>query len=1000
LTRLRQQEKAYATLQNARNAASNSFPVLKEQVAKQGISGISDKQWREHVLETRRQNAWNGMRGGLTEMGSTLARFFTPEEKSSFEGFAQTLRAPMSDTEVREFAIPLVQAAGLADLEAKWRYERLMNSRDQADSTGQMSDFVQLQRQRLKFAELGPQLEKYAARLEPNRRSSALLSAAEAYRAAGDSDNELRVLSSLGPGNLGGGNETRWFALLLKKNPQQLVQLAGVWSPWGQPASEFVLANGDAELAHAVVAARSSSRSPVWKKSYDALVGLSYAETQPSVSASFVDALGDQAIGARIGKPVNRDHQLAGDIWFYYASRYGEYLADTHQGTPEDFLPAELEHSPASADGYLSLGDFYLDQGDVRKAVEQYKYTLELSPSRVEVHDKLAVAYYKDKNRAEAVAQWKLFFAAQLNQVNKVRLPESFWADFGRASDHVRTRALFADLKPEIDQLLRAYLHRNGNYRSNALLHSAFTLQSDPAPATTWLLDLSLAAPDPTVVLEDVVEMHWIPLANRGPIFQRILESRQAAVTKAEGLEQENAKSILWNWQFRWVKYLVDIGQFSQAADTIATLQKGAAGSDSSMLVPYAMQCAAKLGTLDTVLSGYKTAPQTAPSAESLRIAARQLFYDGDKQSARKVLEFVFARQLEEHQLVATNFLGLAEIRIADGDTAGAVTLLKRLVLVVGDAYQNMDSSAALFEKTGHPAEAILFLEPLANATPWEPVFRFRLAKTQLAAASADKNTAAQSLAKLAAASANSYALRVQAAEALAGLSSSGEFGSSELKLLAGDPKSITPAASDHPYFYDSRLAAHNSPNARLKMEILAKALADSPAREEARVPFFEAAVTMPDDELALASIEQLLQRGTLVQRAPRDRSDQEMIGSEEENDAGQGEAETPRNLVQQSSQQPLLAREVALAMIRLERLDEAVSYLQTAQRIEKSPAEKKRIAAQLAEVKARLRRQRANAARRPVLHAELEQDRLVRPRLVARAAAPAKSPAKAGGKP
>jgi len=1001
LTRLRQQEKAYATLQNARNAASNSLPILKEQVAKQGISGISDKQWREHVLETRRQNAWTGMRASLTEMGSTVARFYTPEEKASFEGFAQKLRTPMSDSEAREFAIPLAEAAGLADLEAKWRYERLMNSsREQNESTRQMGDFVQLQRQRLKFAELGPQLEKFAARLRPDLRGSVLLSAAEAYRAAGDSDNELRVLSSFGPGNLGGGNEMRLFALLLKKNPQQLVQLAGSWSPWGQPASESVLANGDAELAHAVVAARGRSRSPVWGKSYNALVGLYFAETQPSISTAFVDALGDQTIGARIGKPINRDHQLAGDIWFYYASRYGEYLADTHQGSPEDFLPAELEHSPASADGYLSLGDYYLDQGDVRKAVEQYRYTLELSPSRAEVHDKLAVAYYKDKNRAEAVAQWKLFFAAQINLVNNGRLPESFWADFGRASDHVRTRGLVADSKPEIDQLLRAYLRRNGNYRSNALLHSAYTLQSDPAAATTWLLDLSLAAPDPTVVLEDVVEMQWIPPANRGPIFRRILESRQAAVTKAEGLEQENAKSILWHWQLRWVKYLADTKQYSQAADTIAALQNGAAGSDSSTLVPYAIQCAAKLGTLDTVLSGYKTAPQNAPSAESLRIAARQLLDDGDKQSALKILEFVFARQLEEHQLVATNFLGLAEIRIAGGDTAGAVTLLKRLVLVVGDAYQNMDSSAALFEKTGHPAEAILFLEPLANATPWEPAFRLRLAKAQLAA-SGDKNAAAQSLAKLAAASANSYALRVQAATALAGVPQSGEFGSAELKLLAADPNSITPAASDHPYFYDSRLAAvHNSSNARLKMEILAKALADSPALEDARVPFFQAAISIPDDELGLASIEQLLQRGKLDQRAPRYRSDQELMGAEEDNSAGQGEAETSSNLVQQPSQQAQLAREVAFAMIRLERLDEAVSYLQTAQRTEKSTPEKKRIAAQLADVRARLRRQRANAARRPSLHAELEQDRLVRPRLVARAAAPAKSPAKAGGKP
>jgi len=505
-----------------------------------------------------------------------------------------------------------------------------------------------------------------------------------------------------------------------------------------------------------------------------------------------------------------------------------------------------------------------------------------------------------------------------------------------------------------------------------------------------------MAAADPTVVLEDVVEVQWIPIANRAPIFRRILEAKLATVAKAEGLELENAKSTLWTWQLRWLKYLVDTKQYSQAADEVAVLRKNATGSDSAALVPYEMQCAAKLGTLDTILSKYKAEPQTAPSVESLRIAARQLFDGGEKQSARKILEFVFARQLEEHQLVATNFLGLAEIRIADGDVAGAVTLLKRLVLVAGDAYQNMDSAAALFEKTGHPAEAVVFLEPLANATPWEPSFRLRLSKAQLLVA-LDKNAAAQSLAKLSSAPENPYALRVQAAAAMAGLPQPAEFGSGELKLLAAGAKNITPAASDHPYFYDSRLAAaQNAPNARVKMEVLAKALADSPSREDARVPYFRAAVSIPADELALSSIEQLLQKRLLGRVAPGNSSDEETIGTDEETDAGQAEVQGPSNLALPPSQQSQLAREVALAIIRLDRLDEAASYLKIAQKLEKSPAERTRITSQLLEVKTRLRRQRTNAARQPILHAELEQDRLVRPRLVARA----DTPAKAGRKP
>ena len=999
MTRLRQQDKAYAKLEHAMNAASNSLPVLKEQVAKQGIAGVSDREWREHVLATRKQNARSGMRMAITEMGATVSRYFTPEQRVTFAAFVETLRAPMSDADVREFAIPLAQAAGLAEREASWRYGLLAKAPMDPANSGQLAAFEQLQRQRLKFSELAQQLEYVVPRFPPPFRSAVVLDAAEAYRAAGDTDNEFRLLSTMGANNLAGANQARWFALLLKRDPQKLVQIAGAWLPWGQAAADFALANGDAELANAVVTARSSSRAAVWGKSYTALVGLYFAESEPAIRAAFLNALGDQTIAERVGKQVDRNMQLAGDIWFYYASRHGEYLADTRQGTPEDFLPAELEHSPASADPYLSLGDFYMDLGDTGKAIEQYKYTLELAPARVDIHDTLALAYFKSKNRTGAIAQWKLFFAAELNQVNNARLPETFWADFGRACDHVRTRGLFADLKPEIEQLVRAYLHRNGNYRSNAVLHSVYVLQSGPAAATSWLLELSTSAPDPTIVLQDIVDISWIPLANRGPLYQRILEAVQAATAKAQGLQQENARAVWWSWQLRWAKYLVATKQYSQAADLIATLRKDPTVSDSSPLVPYEMQCAAKLGTLDTILSGYKADPQTAPGSVSLRSAARLLFDGGDKQSARKILEFVFAYELEEHQLVATNFLGLAEIRIADGDRQGAVALLKRLVLVVGDAYQNMDSSAALFEKTGHPAEAVMFLEPLAKATPWEPSFPLRLAKAHLAAAG-DKTAPAQSLAKLAAASENPYALRVQAAKALAGIPQPSDFESAELKLLAAGTKDITPAAADHPYFYDSRLAgAQNSTDPHAKMELLAKALADSPSREDARVPFFRAAVSIPEDQRALASIEQLLQRRQLGRVAPANPNDEEILGSEQD-DASQGEVETSPGLTMQPSQQAGLAHEVALAMLRLDRLDEAASYLQIAQKLEKSPAESKRIAAQLQDVRARLRREHTNAARRPILHAELEQDRLVRPRLLAQTAAPARTVAKPGGQP
>jgi tetratricopeptide (TPR) repeat protein len=395
-----------------------------------------------------------------------------------------------------------------------------------------MNSYIELQRRRLTLADLGPQLERFAPRVSGGYRSSVLIAAAQAYREVGDEENELRLFASVGPEYLGGENQKRLFSLLLTHKPNQIAQIAANWTPWGQQAADFVVANGDAALVHAVVAARGRVRAPVWSKAYGALTGLYFAEPSAEINNVFLATLGDNTIAERLGKPVDRNAQLAGDIWFYYGSRYGDYLGVTKQGTPEDYLPAQLEQSPATAAGYLALADYYAENGDIHSAISDYNHTLELTPGRADVLDRLALAYSKQGVRAEALAQWKLALSTLTRQIDTARVPESFWTDFAHICEHLRASRLFTALKPDVDTLLRAYLHRNGNYRSNAPLRSAYLAAGDVVAATSWLLDLALAAPDPTQVLVDVADAAWVPAAQRASIYQRILENKQNALLK------------------------------------------------------------------------------------------------------------------------------------------------------------------------------------------------------------------------------------------------------------------------------------------------------------------------------------------------------------------------------------------------------------------------------------------------------------------------------------
>jgi hypothetical protein len=309
-----------------------------------------------------------------------------------------------------------------------------------------------------------------------------------------------------------------------------------------------------------------------------------------------------------------------------------------------------------------------------------------------------------------------------------------------------------------------------------------------------------------------------------------------------------------------------------------------------------------------------------------------------------------------------------------------------------------LDPAAALLEKTGHNAEAIEFLEQLAKASPWEPGYRLRLAKARLASVR-DVVAAQVSLTAIASEPDVPYSVRTQSALALA-VHHPAELGSAELNLLADSSSAIAAPVADQPFFYDARLlAARAAGDAHIKVQLLGNALSDTPARCDARIPVFEAAAGMRSDEFARGVIEPLLSQRFFSPVSPPVTREGEI--PETNNDAADdnvaGELDGPLKLP--TAQQAQVARALGELMVRLDRLDEALRYLRVARKLEKAPASRKEIGSTILEVSDRLRRQNLNAARQPILHEALEQDRPVRPRLLARSAPTAKATAKGGTK-
>src|SRR6185369_3303658 len=193
------------------------------------------------------------------------------------------------------------------------------------------------------------------------------------------------------------------------------------------------------------------------------------------------------------------------------------------------------------------------------------------------------------------------------------------------------------------------------------------------------------------------------------------------------------------------------------------------------------------------LIEQYRSHPDSAPNLEVLREVALAFQRNGQRPAARKLFEYVYAQEIAEHRLSAANILGLAEIRLQDGDTRGALQLLRRLALVVGVPFENLEPAASLLSKTGHHAEAVEFLSQLLKATPWDERIRLKLAQEQLASGVGAESAQSEAV-RVASDPQSTYTDREDAASLLKGRGAT-SLGSAELDLLAsGNP---TPDSAD-----------------------------------------------------------------------------------------------------------------------------------------------------------------------------------------------------------
>lgn len=866
--------------------------------------------------------------------------------------------------EVSEFCLPTAEAAGLAEMTAGLRWKLAL-----AGQPPHLEPWIQLEKQRGQTETAATMLEKLAPSEPSNQRPMIWQQAADLYHKSGDAAAELRVLTQLaGIRMLDGETQQRFYGLLLERDPQQLIALAQLQDA----AAQYVVRHGDRAQAVAAVAARGSSRAPVWGSAYTALAGFYQGDFDPRIGQAFSTALdADATIGERVAHPANRDRQIAGETWFYYGSRFGEFLDDIDDPHSEDFLASGLESTPQSPGAYVQLADYSEQKGRADAALGDDEQALELKADQPAVLDRVATIEWQQGRRPEALSAWSQAVKLLAAEIDARPVPETFWGDFAQVVKSVNEHGQYESIRQPVDNLLRVYIGRSGDYLSRSLIEAAYHANGDSAD---WLIAIASSANDREGLLHSLIDSSWpsgtgwIRNDQIGTLLARVLDLEEK---KAEQNPNEDRRSVDQTRR-HLVTALIEGKKFAEARDLLA--QVPARMRLSGAWLSDVLEVAQTDGTLNQLLGEWGKPGIPTPVLDDLRDAAARL----DDAGKRIVMRFVYERALATRDFSAPNFLGLAAIDLDDGDTSGAIDLLKRMTLVSSDMDADRDAAAHLLEDRKMPAAAIPLLRSLVEDEPWNAGFRVRLGAALIAVSSADTEGLGL-LNAVVGDSKASYLDRTAAAHALKG-SGASSSGSGELQLIAqaGCP---TVVAASRPYFVTARAAAGAcTSDAKTREHLLREALALEPWSGEIRLDYIWAAFGAEMDFRALVAAEPLLQQWGGYGRP-------EYSTFESDGAPSADQAAGRQQALSIASLKPTEAARLFFYAVRAEErrrdfgkastlVQSALNDLHDSSLRKPFELEQKRLAAELS-------REAENDLRVPNVHAELVQDRLARPRLV-----------------
>lgn len=348
---------------------------------------------------------------------------------------------------------------------------------------------------------------------------------------AGDKAKELKALNAYYEKHIPASSQakdspiTYYFDLVYKNSSdrkEEFLKLIKIPSMYQMQLINFLISKKEIDLAHRAIS--NSKLFDLWKDSRNAELSIKLGDYRAINNQYFENILDFQNIGQIIKNKPKASNQLIGDDWFEMAYNYGKWLYKTPNAskklTANMFLPAMLERRPEDAIQQQKLGEWYLEEKQLDKALSHLLNAQKMGVESAQLLSSIGSAYFLKGNKDKALDYWLRLFSK--NEFESDQLWLDTLKKYGlidRAREELLKR--FIEKKPALSvESINSYLLMFANsFKEDGKLNVTQTKAQ-----AEFLLNLCKIWPEDTSITTFFIEQGIISVEEMAPFYQILIE--------------------------------------------------------------------------------------------------------------------------------------------------------------------------------------------------------------------------------------------------------------------------------------------------------------------------------------------------------------------------------------------------------------------------------------------------------------------------------------------